>query len=418
MVIGIDGVPYELVKDFAQKGIMPNTKKLIEKYGLKKTKVPLPEVSSVSWTSFMTGMNPGEHGIYGFMEIHRDNYSYTFPSFRNLPVKPVWEEIGSRKKRSIIINLPNTYPARPLNGVLISGFVALDLAKAVYPPSILPYLHETDYQVDVDTVVGRSDKKLFLKELHDVLQMRYKLYKKLEKEEKWDLFFFIITATDRLNHFLFDAVDNPGSPYHKGFLDYYQMVDQIIGEITTDMGRIGVPFIILSDHGFVKIKKEVYISQYLKEWDYLDLEEEKPKNLKGMTGKTKIFALDPTRLYIHQEGKYKKGCVKKEKYQEMREKIKTKFMDLEIEGEKIIKDVFFKEDIYYGKYLDQAPDLVLLTNDGFDLKSGVTKSSLYGKTFFTGMHSWDNAMLIDSYGFDLQEHPYLFDIGKRLREYF
>ncbi|MCP4148530.1 MAG: hypothetical protein GY757_12360, partial [bacterium] len=82
MVIGIDGVPYELIKDLAEKGIMPNVKKLIDKYGLKKTSVPLPEISSVSWTSFMTGMNPGEHGIYGFMEMSRTNYAYTFPSFK------------------------------------------------------------------------------------------------------------------------------------------------------------------------------------------------------------------------------------------------------------------------------------------------------------------------------------------------
>jgi predicted AlkP superfamily phosphohydrolase/phosphomutase len=418
MVIGIDGVPYELVKDFARKGIMPNTKKLIDTYGLIKTKAPLPEVSSVSWTSFMTGMNPGEHGIYGFMEINRDNYSYTFPSFRNLPVKALWEEIGGRKKRSIILNLPNTYPARPLNGILVSGFVALDLEKAAYPPSIIPVLQEIDYQVDVDTAVGRSDKKLFLEELKEVLEMRYNLYKKLGKEEKWELFFFIITSTDRLHHFLFDAVDNPQSPYHQGFLDYYSKVDNILGEITTDMEKQGIPFIILSDHGFVKIKKEVYISQYLREWDYLHLDDEKPKNLKSMTGKTKIFALDPSRLYIHQEGKYKKGGVKKEKYQKLREDIKAKFMELEIEGEKVTKDVFYKEDIYYGKYLEQAPDLVLLANNGFDLKSGVTKSSQFGKTFFTGMHSRDNAMLIDSYGFGLEEHPYIYSIGKKLREFF
>jgi predicted AlkP superfamily phosphohydrolase/phosphomutase len=418
MVIGIDGVPYELVKDFAQKDIMPNTKRLIEKYGLIKTRAPLPEVSSVSWTSFMTGMNPGEHGIYGFMELNPDNYSYTFPSFKTLPVKPVWEEIGNFNKRSVIINLPNTYPARPLNGILVSGFVALDLEKAVYPTLLLPDLHKMNYQVDVDAAVGKSDKKLFLKDLNEVLGIRYNFYKKVEKREKWDLFFFIITGTDRLHHFLFHAADNPDSPYHQGFLDYYREVDRIIGEITADMENRGIPFIILSDHGFVGIKKEVYISQYLKEWGYLHLEDEEPKNLKSISGKTRIFALDPSRLYLHLEGKYSRGSVKKSDCQKLREEVKTKFLALEIEVERVIKDVLYKEDIYYGEYVDRAPDLVLLSNYGFDLKSGVTKSSLYGKTFFTGMHSQDNAVLIDSYGFTLNEYPYIYDIGKRLKGFF
>lgn len=333
MVVGIDGVPYELLRDLAQRGVMPNMKRLIEKFGLKKTRAPLPEVSSVSWTSFMTGMNPGEHGIYGFMELNRDNYSYTFPSFPNLPAEPVWEVIGKRGKRSVIINLPNTYPARPLNGLLVSGFVALDLGKSVYPPSFLPLLQALDYRVDVDTSVGKSDKKLLLKDLNDTLDVRYDFCKRVEKKEKWDLFFFIITGTDRLHHFLFDAWEDSGSPYHRGFLDYYRRVDEIIGELTGRMEKAGIPFIILSDHGFTRVKQEVYLNKYLKEWGYLNLGDDGPKKLKDMTEETKIFALDPSRLYIHLEGKYKRGRVKRQDYERLREEVKARFLALEVGGE-------------------------------------------------------------------------------------
>jgi predicted AlkP superfamily phosphohydrolase/phosphomutase len=194
------------------------------------------------------------------------------------------------------------------------------------------------------------------------------------------------------------------------------------GESVDYMEAVKAIFKLWHEKGFisnkVKIKKEIYISQYLKEWGYLDLENEKPKNLKSMTERTKIFALDPSRLYIHLEGKYSKGFVKEEDYQKLREEIKEKFLVLEIDGEKVIKKVFYKEDIYNGKYLDHAPDLVLLSNYGFDLKSGVTKSSHYDKTHFEGMHSRDNAMLIDSYGFDLKNHPYIYDIGKKIKEFF
>lgn len=68
--------------------------------------------------------------------------------------------------------------------------------------------------------------------------------------------------------------------------------------------------------------------------------------------------------------------------------------------------------------MEDAPYLVLLSHYGFDLKSGVTKRSHYGKTHFEGMHSQDNAMLIDSYGFVLEKHPYIYVIGSKLKEFF
>ncbi len=417
MIIGIDGVPFELVKEFAEKGIMPNFKRLIEKYKFIKTQVPVPEISSVSWTSFMTGMNPGEHGIYGFMEINNKNYGYRFPTFPLLPVKTMWEKIEKKGKKSIVINLPNTYPVRKINGYLISGFVALDLENAVYPKNFLSYLKEIDYKVDVDTALGKKDKKYFMKELHETLDKRYLLYKKLIKE-KWNLFYFIITGTDRLHHFLFKAKDDLNHPNHNDFIGYYKKVDEIIGEITDEMDKKGIPFIILSDHGFTSLKYEVYLSQYLKEWGYLKFNDENPKNLKSIDENSTVFALDPSRIYIHLEGKYGKGKVKKKNYDKIREEIKKRFLSLEIENKQVIKEVFFKEEIYKGKYFDKAPDIVLLSNYGFDLKAGITKKEKYSESIFEGMHSQDNALLLDSYGFALEGHPFIHDVGKELEGYF
>jgi len=414
MVIGIDGVPYELVQELANKGILPNFKKLINKYGLIKTRAPLPEISSVSWTSFMTGANPGEHGVYGFMELNREDYSYIYPSFRTLTIPVIWESPANTGKRAIIINLPGTYPARPLNGILVSGFVAIDLDKSIYPVTFLPLLKKMNYRIDADIAMVHNDKAKFLKDLKETLGIRYHLYKKFETTEQWNLFFFIITGTDRLHHFFYNALDSREAPFHKDFIDYYQQVDHIIGEITGDMEKRGIPFIILSDHGFVKMKQEVYLSQYLKSWGYLEMGEKKPENLESLLDTTRIFAIDPSRLYIHLEGKYKRGRVKKEDYNRLREEIKTNFSDLEIEGEKVIKNVYFKEEIYSGSFFENAPDLVLVSHHGFDLKAGITKETYYGRTLLEGMHSQDNAMLIDACDLELTKNPVIYEIGKQL----
>jgi len=72
VVLGIDGVPYSLLKRFISEDVMPNLAGLQEKGILAPMTASIPEVSSTSWSTFMTGVNPGKHGIYGFMEVLKD----------------------------------------------------------------------------------------------------------------------------------------------------------------------------------------------------------------------------------------------------------------------------------------------------------------------------------------------------------
>ncbi len=136
----------------------PSLKKFFAASTVKMT-VSIPEISSVSWSSFMTGTQAGDHGIYGFVDLTPGTYQYRFPNFSDLKAPTFFDELGLNNKRSVIINLPATYPARPMPGVLISGFVALDLEKAVYPARYLPMLKQAGYQVDVDAGKGRDKKR-------------------------------------------------------------------------------------------------------------------------------------------------------------------------------------------------------------------------------------------------------------------
>src|SRR5262245_3517734 len=87
----------------------------------------IPAISSVSWTNFSTGRNPGKHGIYGFTELKPGTLTTFFPNFGNVQAETIWDVAGRAGKRAIVMNVPGTYPARPLAGVLVSGFVAINL---------------------------------------------------------------------------------------------------------------------------------------------------------------------------------------------------------------------------------------------------------------------------------------------------
>ncbi|HDH01595.1 MAG TPA: hypothetical protein ENH17_00540, partial [Nitrospirae bacterium] len=158
VVLGLDGVPCSLLNRFADEGIMPNIARLRQEGTLCSMTASIPEVSSTSWSTFMTGVNPGRHGIYGFMEVDKNTYSWRFPNFNDLKSRTIWEIAGDNGKRSIVLNIPSTYPARPLNGMLVSGFVALDLRNASYPDAMYRYLSSTGYRLDVDA--GKAVKSM------------------------------------------------------------------------------------------------------------------------------------------------------------------------------------------------------------------------------------------------------------------
>ncbi len=394
VLVGLDGVPFTLLETLIAKGVTPNLGKLAAAGAshFKQMDATLPEISSVSWSSFMTGVNPAQHGIYGFMDLKPGTYQMYFPSYPHLRVPAIWAGLGQQGKRSVVLNLPGTYPARPHEGVLVSGFVAIDLKKAVHPPAILPKLEAMGYRIDVDTSKG-ADADFLYEDLDATLAAREKAFDLFWKEEDWSLFVAIITGTDRLQHFQWHAVADESHPNHARAMEFYHKADAVVGRIVDRLGDNDALY-AMSDHGFTGIETEVYLNRWLVENGYLSWEKDPPESLDQMTAETRAFALDPSRIYIHRKGRYPKGSVDQADVPALREELKEKFLAMEWKGEKVIQQVFFPEEIYRGPEFDRAPDLVLLTTYGRDLKGNIRKPEVFGTTHFTGMHTRDDAFLI------------------------
>ncbi|HAS18250.1 MAG: hypothetical protein A2Z60_03125 [Nitrospirae bacterium RIFCSPLOWO2_02_42_7] len=392
LIIGLDGVPYTLMKKFAEDGIMANTAALIKNGTLRRMTTSLPEVSSVAWTTFMTGVNPGKHGIYGFMDLRPGTYDMFFPDFKFVKGETMWEFLGKNSKRSIVINVPSTYPARELNGLLISGFVAIDLRKATYPQSYVPQLENMGYRLDVDATKARESMDLFANDLRETLKKREEALLYFIEKEDWDLFIATISETDRLHHFLWAASDNPSHKYHDFFIEIYKWIDRIIGKLYEKVDSNTAVFMV-SDHGFTHIKKEVYINKWLEQEGYLRWDKNPPESHKDIAEGTKAINMDPARIYIHLRGKYPKGCVNTgSEYNSLRDEIKGKLYKLKVDGDSVVKKVYFREELFNGPEFELAPDIVVLPNYGFDLKGAINKTEIAGKGIFTGMHTQDDAL--------------------------
>lgn len=389
VVIGLDGVPYSLLHDYMTRGIMPEFSKLCKSGKLLLMKSTLPEISSVAWSSFITSKNPGQHGIFGFMEIDKQSYEYQFPNFNSLKEQTVWERDDIK---TIAFNIPQTYPARAINGVMVSGFVAIDLKKATYPERIFNHLNRMGYRIDVNAKLASENPEAFFTDLFETFEKRKKAIEYLYDNEEWQLFIGTITETDRLHHFFFDSAKS-GTYFHI-FEKFYRELDRFIGTMSGNAAKDGAVFLTCSDHGFTPIKKEVYLNRWLIENGYLKLEG--LDGFKGIINDTKAFCLDPSRIYIHEEGKYKKGAIKSSDYSALRNDLKNKLSEITYDGQKVIKRVYFKEEIFHGKYTENGPDMYLLPEYGFDLKGSVNKNTFFGTTHFKGMHTYDDAHVFSS----------------------
>ena len=121
----------------------------------------------------MTGADPGEHGIFGFTDLKPGSMKLHLPSFDDIKAPVIWNRIPERY--TVIVNLPFTYPARPLNGVLIAGFVAPIFERAIFPDKFSPWLKSENYRIDVDTVRGRTDRRFLIGDLFDLINVREKV---------------------------------------------------------------------------------------------------------------------------------------------------------------------------------------------------------------------------------------------------
>jgi len=391
IIIGLDGVPYHLIHDLAQGGTMPNCHKIIEPGTFRQMGSSLPEISSVAWSSIITGVDPGTHGIFGFTDLAPDSYRIVFPNFASLKYPAFWHQNEAR--RSVIINVPSTYPAIQLNGVLIAGFVALNLEKAVYPQSFIPTLKDMDYRIDVDYERASESANYFFNNLSKVLRTRISVCKHLWYNEDWDIFMLVFTGTDRLMHFFWNAYEDKSHRYHKAFLNYFHEIDEAIGKIMNEL-LDNDSLILLSDHGFERLDTDVYLNFLLKEEGLLKFKNEQPSSLKDITADTRAFTLDPSRLYLNIKGKYPKGCVVHKEKEKLLREIEKMFYSLEFDGKPVIKHCYRAEEIYHGPFLSQAPDMVLISNSGFNLRGTLNPAELYAKNNLTGKHTQSDAFLL------------------------
>jgi predicted AlkP superfamily phosphohydrolase/phosphomutase len=442
LVIGLDGVPFGLIRKWADAGRLPNIARLLDHGPAGDLRSTMPPTSGPSWSSFATGKNPGQTGIYDF--LYRRPGSYVFPpvnaSMRS--GRSLWKILSDAGKRVVVVNIPLSYPVEPVDGVLVSGWMTPYFAKDyTWPPEVGAELERVvgDYRIYPAETFAERRKTGFFRACDELLEMLTQANLHLMRTRKWDFFMTVYFDTDRVLHQLWHYLD-PKHPWRdddmrdlsEPVVRYFERLDADIGKLVEEAGP-DTRVMIMSDHGMGTAERFVVLNNLLLETGHLALANDWRTKLKtlafrgGFTLRNVHKIVDGLGLAKHAEYKnvYSFDAVLKKfflsflnvdwsrtqaysfgrhygsvflnvrgreplglvepgaHYERVRDEIAQAMLDYVDPrlGRPLVGKVLRREEVYSGDRFEEAPDLLLLPSDPSDI--------FYGLSDFGSNRIWD-----------------------------
>jgi predicted AlkP superfamily phosphohydrolase/phosphomutase len=416
VVIGIDGGTFQIIDYLVSKGRLPNLSQLMAKGVKAQLLSPIPPLSHTAWVSLYTGKNPGKHGVCDAVRRKKGSYSLQPINANLVPQEPLWSVLSRHGKRVCIYNVPITYPPRPVNGVMISGMDTPGTASSfAYPETMKEEILKTfpHYVIDLplDTFVSAHHPQPLryqIEKIYEGLETQISVIDYLLSKEDWDLFFGVITATDRLQHLLWRYAEKKfegrrmteeEERYAEKVFGAYTLIDEAIGRFIQRCRSARM--MVLSDHGFGPLMKDVHLNNFLAEHGFLtyypqpfsrkvgayvrkmareNLPSTFKKHLKRIFPigqpfferlaqqidwkRTKAYSLGYFgNVFVNLKGREPLGIVEQgSEYESVLEEVISKLYELKDpeDGKPVVERVYRKEELYCGEAFDVLPDIFLV----------------------------------------------------------
>jgi len=440
-VIGLDGATFDLILPMVEAGKLPNLARLLQEGSHGPLTSCIPPISAPAWVTFQTGKEPSRHGVMGFFHFSpRDFIQGRFPlvTAASNRAQTLWDVLTAQQRRTIAINVPLTYPPRPLDGILITGLGT--------PENAVDFLHPRGLAGEIERETGTSCRIVdpFTPRVASKAAQRQLLREQLELEGRradlaahlmgrypWDLLVVVFTVSDRLQHFLWDDRASVESMYAE--LDRH--VGRLVSRLPPDT------FVaVLSDHGFGPQLGNFNTNAWLRERGYLKLKRptlqtlfslyrwsvaRKPlQQVLARAGAGFLLPLLPRRLReiqvtipypkrkemewidwaatraygaaygicINRRGREPHGTVEENQHQDICEQILRDLREIRHPdtGQPLVTFAARREEVYRGPCIQEAPDILFMVQDLAYIQSNrVHARRLLGPTFLTGNHRMD-----------------------------
>ncbi len=406
-VIGLDGVPWTLLQPWIDAGHLPTLARLQQGGAWGGLRSTIQFLTAVAWTSFLTGLNPGKHGIFDFVRRIPGTYKQELTNASLRSGRSIWRILSDAGRRVGVVNVPMTFPPEPVNGFLISGLDTPGLDSAyTYPPELKADVNDIHF-IAVSTV-GKSHAQ-YLQETLEGVDKRFELLWRTIQREPLDFYMWVEMETDAIQHCSWHLMADPSQPNHDAILQVYKRIDAHLAKLV-DALPDDVTLIVMSDHGAGPIVKTVYLDRWLAQQGWLHYKQGKeltlrdhmrrlarkgvknsfylaqrflPVSVKGFlkrfTGahaavetfmeqaeidwrRTKAYSVGNLgNINLNIKGRDPEGVIEPDQVEAFIQELTNALYQLRDPdtGERMVARVMRREEIYTGPLIDRAPDLLI-----------------------------------------------------------
>lgn len=414
LIIGIDGGTWSILKPAIDKGYMPCLKSQVENGASGILESTMPVNSATAWSSFQTGLNPRKHCVFDFIAWDKKTKKKQLVSSQFLR-RTIWEAISDAGRRVGVVNVPMTYPPKPINGYMITGILTPSLmSNFTYPPKLkiellkaVPDYHIINLEnIEKNFPHGRFKFKAFIHHMITSLENRSKAAQFIIEKGPLDVFMVHFQAVDVIQHVLWCYLEENHPLYDQKKQNYifeyfYGQLDQKIQEVRESFSRMthgGFLTLIVSDHGFQTHKKRFNLGNWLYQNGYFKLNAkafQRPWFVR-LLKKVDVFKLYRHHVLQNLRSKvarpsqkdrkspfywkisrtYSVGTCNEGFIYLLEEEFNRKATIAELikklstikdpgDGTPVASHIYCKEEIFSGKYLDLMPDLILEPSNGY-----------------------------------------------------
>lgn len=404
LIIGLDGATFDVLNPMMASGRMPALRRFIEAGVCGVLHSTKPPITPAAWTTFMTGKGPGRHGIVDFEKYDVRSHTLTFNSTYEIREKTLWEHLSDRGLRVGSINVPMTYPPRPVNGFMISGFETPSIAaEFTYPRELkrdilreIPnYSYRTNWRRHA--FGGLSLLKQNLDYICTSFEQGWQLTRYCGERFGWDVLMVVLKLVDNLQHKAWKYLDPRYAPRYprqaEMAAECFRRLDAVLAEFFRYAETHGAVTLIMSDHGHGSLDGKAQPNLLLRDWGYLKLRSpwaqaaqradywrhrltkgRATRFEQGNRGVDRELAVDWSAtqacvmhagiygfLYINLEGRSPFGIVPPARYESLRDELAERFRTVTARDPagreiRIFPEVYKTEELY-GCRREENPDL-------------------------------------------------------------